>query len=316
MISILLDIIVPVFGLVGLGYATAKAGIFSDDAARGLSLFVFTIAIPALLFRSMATTDFPRPIAWDFLLSYYLATFAVYAATMVVARLALRLGLDEQALLGFGGAFSNTVLLGIPVILRAMGEAATLPVFLLITFHALLLFPTVTLLVEIGRGQGASGGRLLLNTVGQVTRNPILLGLLAGLAVQLSGWPLPVPIDRMADSLGQAALPCATFAMGASLARLRPAGDMPAALLMAGMKTVAHPLLVWILVTQIFSVPALWGQVAVLMAAMPCGVNVYLFAERYRAQISPAASAVVGSTALSVLTVTLLLYALGVRPLA
>ena len=57
--DIIVDIIVPVFGIVGIGYVAARVGLFSAEATRGLSAFVFNFAIPALLFRTMVTTKLP-----------------------------------------------------------------------------------------------------------------------------------------------------------------------------------------------------------------------------------------------------------------
>lgn len=309
----LIDIVIPVFGLVVIGYAAAKLHIMDDAATRGLSRFVFNFAIPALLFGTMATTTLPETLEWGLLLSYYIGVIVIYAMGMIVTRVGFGRTLDQQSLLGFGAAFSNTVLLGIPVVLTAFGPAATLPLFLLIAFHGASMFTVVTVLVEVARGRGGRLSALPGTIVKSVAGNPIVAGLAVGLAVNLLDLPVPRPIEAVADALGSAALPCATFAMGAALARYRIAGSVPEATILVVLKTVVHPSLVWLLATQVFDVTALWAAVAAVLAAQPTGVNAYLFAQRYDACVATTATAILMSTALSVLTVSAWLWFLDVR---
>ena len=121
--------------------------------------------------------------------------------------------------------------------------------------------------------------------------------------------PIPAPLDRTAELVGRSAVPCALFAMGASLAAHRLRGSFRDALLATALKLVAHPALVWSCATLLGLEP-LWTKVAVLLAAMPTGINVYLFADRYRAGVNTASSAVVLSTGLSIFTISIVLWLL------
>jgi predicted permease len=311
--ALILDIILPVFGLVILGFGAAKARWFDEGAIRGLSLFVFNFAIPVMLFRTLARVELPETIQWGFLLSYYLGALGVFVLGMASAGLLFGRSLEAQGASGLIAAYSNTVLLGIPLILTAFGDAAAVPVFLLVAFHSLLLFPIATAVIEAGRGRGAGLRRLPLVTATGMAKNPIVVGLVAGLAFNLLDLGIPGPVDAIAETLGQAALPCATFAMGASLAQYRIAGSLAESAVLIGLKILVHPLLVWLLATRVFEVAPLWASVAVVMAALPSGVNVYLFAERYGTGIAQAATAVLLSAGIAIGTLTLLLYLLGVR---
>lgn len=310
--EIVLDIVLPVFGVLLLGYGAAWAGLFDAAANRGLSLFVFNFAIPLLLFRSMAHTDLPEVMPWGFLASYYLGAFAVFGLGMLVGWLFSR-RLDEQGIFGLGAAFSNTTMLGIPLVLTTFGDIAALPLFLLIAFHSLLLLPTVTTVIEIGRGRGGTLRHIPWNTFKGLIQNPIILGLLAGLAFSLTGLSVPAPLDAMAKALGTAASPCALFAMGGTLHQHRIRGNFKEPLSLAGLKLLVHPLIVWVLGTWVFDMDPLWTQVAVVMAALPAGVTAYLFAQRYQVGVATATSAVFISTLLSVIGLSALLFLLEVR---
>lgn len=311
--EILLEIIVPVFGIVGLGYAAARTGLFPHDATKGLSRFVFDYAIPAMLFRTMATTALPETIQWGYLISYFGGGYVAWIVGTLVSVLAFRARGAEPAIAGMTGAFSNVVLLGVPLVLTTYGDIATLPLFLIIAFHSWQLLSVVTIQAEAGIGAGAEMRRLPINVALGLVKNPIIIALLAGVLFNVLGGTLPHVVDSLTGMLGRAALPCAVFAMGASLAAYRVAGAVAVASVGTVLKLVLHPLMVWLLATHVFTVEPLWRDVAVILAAMPVGVNVYLMAQRYQVAVAPATTAVLISTGFSVFTVAGVLWLLDVR---
>ncbi|MFN3985138.1 MAG: AEC family transporter [Rhodocyclaceae bacterium] len=308
--DLIFGIILPVFGTLGLGYAAARIGVFDEAANRGLSLFVFNFALPLMLFRAIAQSELPDAMPWGYLLSYYLGAFGVFALAMLGGRLIFTRRLSEQGVLGLGASFSNTGMLGIPLVMTAFGPSAALPLFVMIACHSLLMLPPTTALIEAGQSERRSIGAMLLNLAGSIAATPIIWGLSAGLLFALSGFAIPGPIDAVAGGLGAAATPCALFALGASLTRYNIVGNLREPLLLVGLKTLVHPLLVWLLATWVFDVPPLWVATAVTLAALPAGITPYLFAQRYNACQETIASTVFLSTTLSVLSLSLLLFLL------
>ncbi len=319
--DVLLDIILPVFGLVALGYGATFTGLFDAGAQRGLALFCFNFAIPGMLFRQLAITELPERLPYAYLLGYYGAVFIAFAIGALLAAYVYGYGRREQAVFGLGLSFSNTVLLGIPLIITTFGDIASLPVFLLIGLHMLILLPLGTLLAETdmcdasSARQGKRGLRKVIDVLGQtlwnMARNPIVLGLLAGGAFNLLGLGIPKHVDAVIARLADAALPCALFAMGASLRGYKLAGKIGEAALIAGLKTTLHPLIAYLVCAHVFGVEGIWLKVAVTMAALPGGVNVYLFATRYQTLEATAASATLLSTAFSFFTISALLLLIG-----
>lgn len=308
--DIIFGIILPVFGTLALGYAAARLGVFDEAANRGLSLFVFNFALPLMLFRAIAQADLPEAMPWGYLLSYYIGAFGVFGMAMVAARALFARRTDEQAVLGLGAGFSNTGMLGIPLVMTAYGPSAALPLFVMIACHSLLMLPPTNALIEAARGGKQSAAATLLNLGRSVLGTPIIWGLSCGLAFALSGIEIPGPVDTVAKGLGGAATPCALFALGASLTRYSLGGNLREPAVLVALKTVVHPLLVWLLATQVFDVPPLWMMTGVLLAALPAGITPYLFAQRYNACQSTVASAVFLSTVLSVFTLSGLLFLL------
>lgn len=303
---LIIDIVFPLFGVGIIGYLAARLGAFGEPAKRGLSLFVFNFATPALLFRSLVRADLPAQMEWGLLLSYFLPGFLIFALAMGLVRRVFTRPSSDLGIVAMGACFGNTVLIGIPICLATFGEAAAVPLFLILAFHGALFYPTVTAVTELGLERGALG-RLPWITLKGLVGNPIIMSLLAGYLWNLWGPPLPTALDALMELLGQAAIPCALFATGASLSRYRIAGNIAESLAVIGLKLLVMPALVWLLAAKVFTLPATWVAVAVILAALPSGVNVYIFAERYGRAVATATTTVFLATVLSMITLPILL---------
>ena len=310
-LTIVLDVILPIFGLLAFGYLATFTRVFGAAAASALASFVFYFAIPVLLFRSMATTALPENIAWGYLGAFYGGTALAFCARLRHRTRGVRRAVRAPRHHRLRRRVRQLGPARRPVVLTALGEAASLPLFLLLAFHSTLLFTTITLVLETG---GAGRERLRdvpAKALGGLARNPILWGLAGGIACNLLGLRLPAALDRWTALMAGAAVPCALFSTGASLRAYRIAGAIQPALVMVALKLVVCPLAVWALATFVFEVPPLWAKVAIVLAAMPVGVNVYLFAVRYHAGEAESATAIVISSILSVATLAAVLLWLG-----
>ena len=301
----LVEIVLPIFGIVTFGYLATFTRAFDATAAKGLTAFVFWFAIPLMLFKSMAGAKLPDASAATYLLSYYGATAAVMIAGLVLGGPG---PFDRRVILGMGSGYSNTVLLGIPLVLTAVGPEAALPLFMLIAFHGMIFFTAVTVLIEQSRGDGARITQVPKQMLQGLIANPILIAMATGLAFAFLHWTLPRPLDQMVELIGKAAAPCALFAMGASLRAYRIGGALRPAAIIVALKLVAHPLLVAALVYLVFDLPPAWSATAVICAALPTGINSYLFAVRYQTAEAESATAILLSSVLSLPIVTLVLW--------
>jgi malonate transporter len=309
--TVLLHVVAPVFGIAALGFLAARLGVMKPAGVDGMVAFVFNFAIPVLLLRSMAGLEIPEDIPWSFLVAFYTGSLTVWALGIATARLVFRRPLDQGAIFGMSAAFSNTVMMGIPVVLTAFGPEASLPLFLIISFHSALFMPLTAGLIQWSRGRGVSWGERAWEVVRVMARNPIVLGLAAGTVLNLAGVALPGPVDRTLELLGTAAVPCALFAMGAAVAGYPLTGALHFAAPLAALKLVVHPLVVWVIGRWLLHLDGLWLWVAVVMAGMPSGINVYLFGARYKAAAGVAARTVLLTSILSVATLSTLLVLLG-----
>ena len=302
------DVIFPIFGLLMVGYFTVMLGWFDQTAIRGLTRFVFDFAVPMLLLRTISTAKLPEDIPWNFLGSYYLGTLLVLFSGLFITRIMYKITFSEQVVSAFSCSFSNTVLLGIPLVLLAFGDQGALPLFIIIGTHGFIMFPLFTIMMEIGQIGKEPVKTLLAKTSYGLITNPLVIGLLAGLGCNLLGITLWRPLDEMAKLLGNAVTPGALFALGATLAGFRKKIQWKELPLVVLMKIIIHPMLVWLLAVIVFGLTdVIWIQVLVILAALPTGVNPFLFASRYNAGQLLSSGAVFISTFISIFTISVLL---------
>ncbi|WP_332681091.1 AEC family transporter [Bosea sp. (in: a-proteobacteria)] len=294
MLSSLL-IVLPVFGLIGLGYVARWMRLLRETTGEGLSDFVFVLAVPCLLFKTLATAVVPLDQPWGYWISYFTGLAVVWLIAQLVAYRLFRRRGPELVVSGFAAAQSNTVFVGVPMILKAYGDAGAVPLGLLLVIHLPVTMTIATLLAE---GRSASFALL----VRRLFTHPIIIGILLGAAMRPIVGLVPAPLWTIVDLLAAAAVPCALVSLGIALRRHGLASGIGLPAVLSGLKLVVHPLIVWVLATQVFDMPPAWSGVAVLFAACPCGINAYLFAERYRQGVADASSAIALSTALSLFT--------------
>jgi len=304
------NVVLPVFGLIGIGYAAAGARLLDASTGDGLASFVFAVAIPLLIFRTLATADFAGASPW----LIWLPFFAVFAVNWVIGEVIIRrlFGRDARAGLvaGISSAYGNTVLLGIPLTLAAYGAAGAVPMTLIVAVHLPVMMAASAVLIEralrldgIAEGH-LDGRRQARNILIGLAANPVILGLIAGVAWRWSGLTLAGLPGVLVDRLAGVASTVALFAMGMSLRRYGLRGNIRAGLLLSALKLLLQPALVFILVRTVAPMPASWAKVAVLASACPTGVNAYLVAARFKTGEALASNAITLSTALAAFTIS------------
>lgn len=304
---VIFEVIFPVFAIALVGYLVAYKRIFGIRDIEGISRYVFIIALPVMLFNSIAHIELPETIEWSFLLSYYLVAISMFIIGMWLSRHWFHYAQQEQSVFGMGTSYSNLILVGLPLVSTGLGDEALLPIFMLVAFHSPIIFFLVTLFAENGGGTGAKPLAIARQTAVSLVKNPIIIGIVLGLLTNLFALPIPAPIETVLEIISRSVLPCALFVLGASLSAYKLAGHFKEAWTIVILKLILQPLLVWLLAFVIFNVDPLWGAVAVMMAAMPVGVNVYMIAQKYQVCLSPISSAIFISTTAAIFTQSILL---------
>jgi malonate transporter and related proteins len=205
---------------------------------------------------------------------------------------------------------ANTGYMGIPLVSAVFGREAAVPIVVGLTLDGVLMIPLGIVIIESSKGRAESLTHTALATFSALARNPLILSIFAGLAVSTTGFNPPMPLGNFLDLLGGTAGPCALFALGATLAGRTVAGGTAEVSYMTFMKLVLHPAALFFTTTVIFSVDPLWATAALLGAALPIAANVFIVARQYNVYVSRTSSAILISTALSLISVSALLLVL------
>jgi len=290
----------PFFAVIGLGYVSGRARFFSVEATAYLTRFVFYFALSAMLFGFAANLDIGAVFSWPFVLAYTLATTVVW---LIVAGVALvrRTSREVAVFEAHAGVIGNVGFLGIPMLSLLLGPDAVGPVLLVLAVDLIVFSSLLTMLVT-----GLRAGRVGLQTFGilavGLAKNPMIVSVALGILWGTTGLTLPGPVNEFLTLLGAAATPCALFAIGASLAG-RSAERVEIAGGIAFAKLVLHPAAV-AAACWAFGVNGYSAGVMIAAAALPVAGNVFILAQHYGVAPQRVSTAILLSTAASVLTVT------------
>ena len=301
--GLLLDVILPVFVVIGFGYGMAKWGGMSENAVDALMWFAQSIGVPCLLFRQMALLDLKESFHPGLIGSFYAGAFLCFAAGFFGAWKLFKRPLEEAVTTGFACMFSNSVLLGLSISERAYGTAALTGNYVIIALHSPMFYAFGITLMEVvrSRGQGLSAPALTLKVVKAIFSQSLVLAIMLGFIVNLSGLALPGALDVASEMLGKAGLPTALFGLGGVLYRYRPEGDKGLIALIVIVSLVLHPVATYSL-AMLFQIDVASLRSATVTAAMPPGANAYLLAHLYATGRRANASAVLIATGLSIFT--------------
>ncbi|WGI20527.1 AEC family transporter [Amylibacter sp. IMCC11727] len=298
-------VVFPVFLVVGAGYAAVSFNLFKNDYADALMKFTQNFAIPCLLFNAIAGLDLSAVFKPALLGSFYTGSAVCFILSTLGARYLFQRRSGEAVAIGFCALFANSVLLGFPIVERAFGTDALGPITAIVSIHAPFCYLLGITAMEFARADG----RALPDTIKVVTKamfsNALMIGLLLGFFVNLTGLWLPQGIRDATEMMARAALPAALFGLGAVLVRYGIAPNIGETAMILFLRLVIHPSIALILASRVFNLSTEVTQVVVLTAAMSPGINTYVFANMYDRGKATAASGVLLGTGAAVVSVTI-----------
>jgi len=301
----ILGLTAPLFLLVLLGYVLARWGRWPKAVADALTRFVFSVAIPALLFRMMSGVSRLPPVDARLLIAFFGGCVAVFVLGRLIAQRMFALDGVAQSVFALGGIFSNNVLLGVPLAQVTLGEASLPAVSLVLVFNSLLLWTLVTVSVEWARHRAMSWPGYL-QAAKAVLRNPVVASILLGTLWGFSGVSFPGFVDETLALISQAAVPLSLIALGMGLAEYGIREGWRVSAVITALKLAVQPAIVWLL-ARALALPPLETQSIVLLAALPVGANVYLMSRQFDTLGGPIAASLVMSTVLAAISTPLVL---------
>jgi hypothetical protein len=300
-VEALVQVILPIFLVIGFGYLAAWRRLMSPAGVDGLMKFAQGFAIPVLLFRAISTLDLSHELDPRLLLSFYGGATVGFAAGLLGARYLFGRAWEDSVAIGFCGLFSNTLMLGLSITERAYGADALAGNYTIIAIHSPFGYALGITAMELVRNRGGHPLDAARRVLTAVFRNPLVIGITLGFIANLGHIPVPGAVADAIDLMTRAAIPAALFGLGGVLYRYRPEGDMRIIAMICLISLVLHPTVTWGLGRAMHLPPAAFRS-AVVTAAMAPGINAYLFADMYGVAKRVAASSVLFATAATILT--------------
>ena len=298
------ETIVFVFGLVGLGYASGRAGLLRPQIGDALAEFAVVVAVPVLLFRTMVEMDVAGSAPWAIWLAYFCAVPVAWLCGHLVTTRIFGREAAAGVVAGVAASFSNLLLLGLPFMQGAFGRPGVEVLSLLLAVHLPVMMAASIVMFEWvrrGEGKATSPLKVLRAFLVNLFSNPLIIGILAGLAWRAGGLSMPALGGRFVDAFAGIAGTVALFSMGLGLCKFGISGNVRPALALAALKLMLLPA-VTLLTVLALGLPPFVATVLVVAASMPTGVNPYLIATRFGTGQVLASNTMTISTALAALT--------------
>jgi malonate transporter len=303
-----LNLALPFFGLIFIGFACGKIKQIPDTALGWMNFFIVYVSLPALFFTILAQTPLEQLAQVDFIVATTLSTFWVFAVAFSIGIAVTKGRIDRSTIAGLAGAYGNIGYMGPGLALSTLGPTAAVPVALIFCFDTLLLFSLVPFMMAIASPQKKSVGAITLEVVKRIGTNPLVIASVLGILSAAVQFQPPLAVAKLLQFLSNASAPCALFTLGVTVA-LRPLKRVPWEMpMLTTVKLVMHPIIVFVLLSAFGPFEQMWVDTAVLMAALPPALNVFVFARQYDTWVEQASTAVLVGTVVSVLTLTTVMW--------
>jgi predicted permease len=304
----------PIYFAIILGLATTRFGLFAKADMRVLGKFVVNIALPALLFNALAQRQLGDILNGSYLLAYACGSLLAASLGWIWCRRLKQLSATTSTFYAMGMSCSNSGFVGYPVLLLTLAPIAGVSLALNMMVENLLIIPMLLVLAEQERGKAGKWHSVLGQMLQRLATNPMIIGLVAGLLVSLSGLKLPEPVSRTVTLFAASSSAISLFVIGGTLVGLPMQGMARRVAPIVIGKLILHPLAVAL---AIFLLPRLGlapldpalRTAAVVMAAMPM-LSIYATLAQAYGQEDFCAAALLVTTAASFLSLSGLLWML------
>jgi predicted permease len=308
----ILNVVLPVFGIVLAGYLCGRFGVLGEASSEALNRFVYFLALPALFFISMARVPVGAVFNGRFLAAYVGGAAATALLAVGVGRLLFPNRLAATGIQGLSAIFANTGYMGIPLLVTAFGPAAALPAIIATVLNGAVIMAIGIFIVEMDLSRGRGAGVVVMDALAGVAKSPLVLSAAAGILASSAGLPMPEAVSRFCDILGAAAPPAALFAIGLFMVGRSMTAGLGETSWLVSHKLLVQPLATAGIAFGLLPMDRVWTASAVTLAALPTGSLVFVLAQQYGVYTQRATAAILVSTILSLVTLFALFAILGI----
>jgi predicted permease len=299
------SLILPIFAIILTGWVAGTTGYLARTVAGPLMQFAYYVAMPALVFLTVAKEPLDSLLEWRFIAAFGGGSILCFVAVLLAARLAFRASVGKSAMLGAVVSMTNTGFVALPILRALQGQHGVLSAAVATVFVGAIMFPALVILLEIDQ---SSTHKMRASALArQIGTNPVILATILGLLWSVGGLTLPAPVATYLGILGEALTPCALFAIGLDLSISELRGHLNRYALLAALKLIAMPFVVYGLCVAAGLNHSL-TLAAVICAAVPTAKSAYVLASEYDIEKTSTGAAISMTTLFSIVTLLAWLY--------
>ncbi|MGJ3242462.1 MAG: AEC family transporter [Opitutales bacterium] len=290
--------LLPIFALIGLGLILARRGFIGRDMLAELNRLLFYVSLPALIIHKLATVDRIPDGTWTVLVLFTIATLTVVGLSFPVCRL-LRLPRERVGTFIQGAFRGNLAYTGLPILVFALKDAPdarisnVLAIMLFVFAPTMVVYNAISVILLVGSQPGSQGNWGVM--LRKVVTNPLILASAAGTALGFLPWALPGVILDTLELTGDLALPAALICVGGGMAFVSMEGRYRSASVATALKVVVLPAIAYLL-SRLVDLPADAQLVLMVLAACPTAIASYVMAKEMHGDEALASGAIVLST--------------------
>ena len=304
-----LNLTIPMFSLIGIGYLLKRVHFMSENDGAVLSKFAFYILLPPLMFTSILSGDASKSLNINFILSYEIITISIFVLTYLLGLL-FKLKTMEKAIFGLNAAYPNYGYIGVPLCILAFGTNAAIPLALILLADTFVLLTTL-IFYKLTENRKTSPQELSKEIVQRFIYNPLMMSVFVAFIFSIADIKIVTAIDRTLSIVAASATAVALIALGVSLNVSSVKNQKSVLFFITVIKLIVHPILIFIVFQFQTGIDPMWVKTAIVCASLPVAANVFVLANYYKNFESESAAAITITTIVSSITVTIvLLYAL------
>tara|TARA_A100001015_G_scaffold223054_1_gene251211 strand:- start:86 stop:1012 length:927 start_codon:yes stop_codon:yes gene_type:complete len=304
-----LNLTIPMFSLIGIGYLLKRVHFMSENDGAVLSKFAFYILLPPLMFTSILSGDASKSLNINFILSYEIITISIFVLTYLLGLL-FKLKTMEKAIFGLNAAYPNYGYIGVPLCILAFGTNAAIPLALILLADTFVLLTTL-IFYKLTENRKTSLQELSKEIVQRFIYNPLMMSVFVAFIFSIADIKIVTAIDRTLSIVAASATAVALIALGVSLNVSSVKNQKSVLFFITVIKLIVHPILIFIVFQFQTGIDPMWIKTAIVCASLPVAANVFVLANYYKNFESESAAAITITTIVSSITVTIvLLYAL------
>ena len=300
-----LNLTIPMFSLIGIGYLLRRIQFMSEQDGTVLSKFAFYILLPPLMFTSILSGNASKSLNINFIFSYEIITISIFVLTYLLGVL-IKLKTMEKAIFGLNAAYPNYGYIGVPLCILAFGAEAAIPLALILLADTFVLLTTL-IFYKLTETRKTSLRELSKEIIQRFIYNPLMMSVFVAFIFSTVDIKIVTAIDRTLSIVAASATAVALIALGVSLNLTSITNQKSVLFFITVIKLIVHPILIFIVFQFQTNIDPIWVKTAIVCASLPVAANVFVLANYYKNFESESAAAITITTIVSSITVTITL---------